>query len=58
MIDDALDEGACQAFRQEIAGLQQAGKLHLNSTHLVRRGGRDLLQKHSIYEAEMASQVL
>lgn len=57
VIDNALDDQACTAFRQEIAALQEARQLHLNSTHLVRRGQHDLLQKHSIYEAEIADKV-
>lgn len=31
----------------------QGGKLHLNSTHLVRAGGTTLLKKRGIWEAEL-----
>jgi hypothetical protein len=37
--------------------MQQAGRLHLNNTHLVRGGHRELLQKQAIYEAEVADKV-
>ena len=58
IVDGAVNDRACRAFAQEIAELQKQGKMHLNSTHLVRADGRrDLLQKHSIHEAEMAEAV-
>ena len=31
----------------------QGGRLHLNSTHLVRAGGTQLLAKRGIWEAEL-----
>ncbi len=58
VIDGALSTGACREFQQEILSLKQRGKMHLNSTHLVRSDGqRDLLQKHSVHEAEMGDPV-
>lgn len=57
VLDNALDDGLCTAFQQEIASLKAQGKLHLNSTHLVGAGQRSLVPKQSVYEAEMGDPV-
>ena len=57
IIDDALSRSTCQAFRDEVLGLKASGLLHLNSTHLVKGTMRNLLQKHGIFEAEVAEKV-
>ena len=57
VIDDALSQATCQGFRDEILGLRASGLLHLNSTHLVKGSTRSLLQKHGIFEAEVAEKV-
>ena len=57
VIDGALSPATCQAFRDEILGLKERGLLHLNSTHLVKGSARSLLQKHGIFEAEVAEKV-
>lgn len=57
VIDNALDDATCLTFRQEICSLKESGKLHLNSTHLVRAGKRSLVNKQGIHEAEVADQV-
>jgi len=58
VIDNALDNATCLTFRQEICSVKESGKLHLNSTHLVRAAERILLNKEGIHEAEVADQVL
>ena len=58
VIDGAFTAPTCQAFREEIEALRAKGLLHLNSTHLVKGDTRCLLQKHGIYEAEVADKVL
>ena len=57
VIDGALSPVTCEAFRDEILGLKERGLLHLNSTHLVKGSARSLLQKHGIFEAEVAEKV-
>lgn len=57
VIDDSLSKSTCQAFRDEVLGLKASGLLHLNSTHLVKGNMRSLLQKHGIFEAEVAEKV-
>ena len=57
VIDDALSQATCQGFRDEILSLRASGLLHLNSTHLVKGSTRTLLQKHGIFEAEVAEKV-
>ena len=37
--------------------LRDAGHMHLNCTHLVRGGDRQLLEKSSIYEADLLDKV-
>jgi hypothetical protein len=58
VIDCAFTGPTCQAFREEIEALRAEGLLHLNSTHLVKGNSRKLLQKHGIYEAEVADKVM
>ena len=57
VIDGAFSGATCQAFRNEVLGLKARGLLHLNSTHLVKGNTRSLLQKHGIFEAEVADKV-
>ena len=57
VIDSAFSKATCQAFREEVLGLKARGLLHLNSTHLVKGNVRSLLQKHGIFEAEVAEKV-
>ena len=49
--------GWCGRLRAEIEALRQAGALHLNSTHLVRGGKRQLLEKANIWESELMQEV-
>lgn len=58
VIDGAFTAPTCQAFREEIEALRAKSLLHLNSTHLVKGDTRSLLQKHGIYEAEVADKVI
>ena len=57
VIDNVLNDATCGVFAREIRLLQEAQKLRLNSTHLVKAGKRALLQKPGIYEAEVADTV-
>lgn len=44
-------------LRSEIQSLRDSGQLHLNCTHLVKNGATELLEKSSIFEAELRSLV-
>lgn len=51
--ENVFSHPMCAALRAEIQLLHEAGKMHLNSTHLVRSGQRGLLRKVGIWEAEV-----
>ena len=53
VVQGVFDETWCSRLRGEIEALRQAGALHLNSTHLVRGGKRQLLEKANIWESEL-----
>lgn len=44
-------------LKQELVWLKKQGKMHLNSTHLVKQGGTELLEKQHVYEAELRDAV-
>lgn len=53
VIDGAHGLEACQAYRQEISSMWRSSLLHKNNTHLVNGSATTLLEKASIYEAEL-----
>jgi Rps23 Pro-64 3,4-dihydroxylase Tpa1-like proline 4-hydroxylase len=52
--DSVFGEELCTKFKEEIALLHKNDKLQPNFTHLVRKDKLELLQKHSIFETELA----
>ena len=52
--DQVLGSNAALNILEEVRGLQDS--MHLNSTHLVKPRGRELLEKTHIHEAELFDQ--
>ena len=52
--DQVLGSNAALSILDEVRGLQDS--MHLNSTHLVKARGRELLEKSHIHEAELLDQ--
>ena len=52
--DQVLGSNAALCILDEVRGLQDS--MHLNSTHLVKSQGRQLLEKSHIHEAELFDQ--
>ena len=44
-------------LKKELIRLKAENKMHLNSTHLVKQGGTELLEKQHVYEAELRDAV-
>lgn len=57
VIDNVFGSAWSTKLKQEIVHLKQQGKMHLNSTHLVKQGGTELLEKQHVYEAELRDAV-
>lgn len=57
VIDNVFTSNWSQQLKQELISLKQQGKMHLNSTHLVRQDRTDLLEKQHVYEAELRDEV-
>ncbi len=53
VIDNVFGSDWSQKLKGELIWLKQQGKMHLNSTHLVKQGGTELLEKQNVYEAEL-----
>lgn len=54
--DQVLGSNAALCILDEVRGLQDS--MHLNSTHLVKSQGRQLLEKSHIHEAELFDQAV
>lgn len=57
VIDNVFGSAWSAKLRQEVVRLKEQGKMHLNSTHLVKQGGTELLEKQHVYEAELRAAV-
>ncbi|DBA97947.1 TPA: hypothetical protein ACH3X3_012789 [Trebouxia sp. C0006] len=53
VIDNVFGSDWSQKLKEELVGLKQQGKMHLNSTHLIKHEGTELLEKQHVYEAEL-----
>lgn len=57
VIDNVFGSDWSQKLKEELVWLRQQGKMHLNSTHLIKHEGTELLEKQHVYEAEMRDMV-
>ncbi|KAL0029367.1 hypothetical protein WJX77_002479 [Trebouxia sp. C0004] len=53
VIDNVFGSDWSQKLKEELVWLRQQGKMHLNSTHLIKHEGTELLEKQHVYEAEL-----
>lgn len=56
MVDNLFGSSWSQQLKQELIQLKQQGKMHLNSTHLVRQDRTELLEKQHVFEAELSDE--
>ena len=56
VVDNLFGSTWSQQLKQELIQLKQQGKMHLNSTHLVRQDRTELLEKQHVFEAEMSDE--
>ena len=57
VIDNVFGSDWSQKLKEELVWLKQQGKMHLNSTHLVKHEGTELLEKQHVHEAELRDTV-
>ena len=57
VVDDVFGLEWNAKLKQELIYLKEQGKMHLNSTHLVKQGGTEFLEKQHVYEAELRDAV-
>ena len=57
VIDNVFGPAWSDQLKQELKQLKGHGKMHLNSTHLIKQGGTELLEKQHVYEAELRDAV-
>ncbi|KAL3160469.1 hypothetical protein ABBQ32_010786 [Trebouxia sp. C0010 RCD-2024] len=53
VVDNLFGPVWSSKLKQELEWLKEQGKMRLNSTHLVKQGGTELLEKQHVYEAEL-----
>eukprot|EP00877_Chromochloris_zofingiensis_P012138 jgi/Chrzof1/7178/Cz02g13280.t1 len=53
VVDNVFGSELTRQLQQELLQLHSSGRMHLNCTHLVRGNTTQLLEKSSIYEAEL-----
>lgn len=57
VIDNVFGSDWSHKLKEELVWLRQQGKMHLNSTHLIKHEGTELLEKQHVYEAELRDMV-
>ena len=57
VVDNLFGQVWSSKLKQELVRLKEQGKMHMNSTHLVKQGGTQLLEKQHVYEAELRDAV-
>ena len=58
VIDNVFGLDWSLKLKDELIRLKQQGKMRLNSTHLIKQGDTELLEKQHVYEAELHDVVI